>query len=180
MRRINRLSPIIHCAALLVSFMFIAQQAQSQRTFDTSVSVSEFALAHARWEAANHRRALAKILVPMLEIYSPTGALIYHGTQSDTGHAVGVLASLPATPSPSPPPDTQMGLSDILDISPDLARWKNTILSRHHFVVVSISVQGKWKISNAYSEQNHAVDSIPKRPGVDIDVVHINLIFPGN
>jgi len=176
----NCLSPIARCVALLILLVFIvpSAQAQSRRTFDANVSVAEFGLAHANWEHANHRPPLKKLLVPMLDIYSPTGALIYHGTQSDTGRAARILASLPNIPFPHPSSDAQMGLNDILGMSPDLTKWTHTILSNHHFVVVSISVQGKWKRSNAYSEQNHAVDSIPKRPGVNIDVVRVNLIFP--
>jgi hypothetical protein len=87
------------------------------------------------------------------------------------------IGSIVATPAPSP--DVQMDLDEILEITPELAQRKNNILGRHHFVVVSISVDSKGlSKSSPYYEQNHAVDSVAKRWGLDIDVVRINLIFP--
>lgn len=167
--------------ALCFLFTFILH-AQSHRNFDVSMSVGDLAQAYGRWEMAHRgpHTGIEKILVPMLEIYSPNGALIYHGTQSDTGRAQQVLRSLPAVPSPPPSPEVKMSLSEILEMTPALAKWKSTILSGHHFVVFSLSMQGHWNKPNAYSEQNHAVDTIPRRPGVNIDVVRINLTFPQN
>ena len=180
MARKNNLSLIVRCIVILFLFPFatVVAQAKTHRTFSTSVTINTFGNAYHRWDIANHRSPTQKIMVPMLEIYSPSGVLIYHGAQDDAGCAAQVLSSLPSVPSPPPSRNVHVSLNDILDISPDLSKLKETILSGHHFTVVSFSVRGKWSQPNAYSVQNHAVDSIPKRPGVDIDVVYINLIWP--
>ena len=171
---------VLRCAVLIACLLTAVSQAQSHRTFEISMSVGELGKAYGYWERTHHQpqAGVEEILVPMLEIYSPDGVLVYHGTQSDTARAAQVLDALPAHPSPPPSPKVKMSLGEILEMTPALAKLKPTIVGDHHFVVVSISMQGHWSKSNAYSEQNHAVDSIPKRPGLGIDIVRINLVFP--
>ena len=170
---------VARCAILILLLLTATSQAQSHRIFDISMNGGELAKAYGHWEMTHHRSpaGVEKILVPMLEIYSSDGHLIYHGTQGDTARAPQVLGALPAHPYPPPSPETQMSLDEILEMTPSLAKLKPTIVGDHRFVVVSISMQGHWSKSNAYSEQNHAVESIPKRQGVDIDVVRIYLSF---
>jgi hypothetical protein len=171
---------IVLSIALTLSLFGYASEAQSRRMYDVKMSVQDMANGYARWEMAHNRPHQGEIMLPMLEIYSPDGTLIYHGGQNDTGRAAQVLDSLPALPSSPPSLADKMSLSEMLDMTPDLAKYKSTILNAHHFVVISLSMQGDWKKSNAYTEQNHAVDSIPKRQGVNLDVVRINLSFPQN
>jgi hypothetical protein len=171
---------IICLAALLFPSFCVRSGAQTHRVFDANMDAGQLAEAVAHWEKAHNAPHNGKILVPMLDVYAPDGTLIYHGGQDDTGHAAQILNALPAHPSPPPSPAIKMSLDEALAMTPELAKLKDTILSAHHFVVISISMKGKWTISNPYTEQNHAVDSIPRRPGVDIDVIRINMVFPKN
>jgi len=183
MDKTKRLSSPTVPVLLLFAFAPFLAQAQSQRTFDTNLPVADFVFKHGTWEHDHGKLSgpTETVPVPMLDIYSPSGILIYHGAKKDAGRAAQILDSLPALPSPAPAPDAQMSLGEILQMTPDLAKSKDTILSSHHFVVVSISAQAKGiQKTDPFNVQNQAVASIPKRPGVDVDVVHINLVFPKN
>jgi hypothetical protein len=183
--RARCLSLIVNFVTVSFTFTLIVSQAHSQRTLDTSMQAGEFGSRDTLWEDAHGRRQgpTETVFVPMLDIYSPVRTLIYHGTDHDTERVGQILSLLPTVPSsaPSPSPDVQMSRGEILEITPELAKWKDSILSGYHFVVVSISVQSNSLTKHSpYYIQNHAVDSIPTRLGVEIDIVHINLASPRN
>ncbi len=158
-------------------------RAQARRTFDTSIAAAELGRQYTLWIHAHHTGPLplVRIDIPMLDIYSPAGDLVYHGTQTKTGQAAQVLNALPHLPSLTSRSDVEIPLGVMLEMTPQLAQWKRSIMDSQNFVVVSISVRDKkLKKSSPYYVQNQAVDSIPRQPGVGIDVVHIDVNFPGD
>lgn len=164
---------------LLLSFVFVSPRTTSPHVYTTTMLASQLARQHAMWEYNQGRQPKSYlIMIPQLDIYSPSGKLIYHGTEHDISKTPQVLEALPKLPSPAPPPDAQMSLPEILESTPDLAKWKNTILNRHDYVVVSTSVSDSEITKRSpYYPQNHAVDLIASRSRVKIDVVRINIKF---
>jgi len=160
--------------------MPLTSKAQTQVFYDANLTIQELSEAYSRWERAHNQPHLPTIFVPLLDIYNPEGKLIYHGDERDTAKAAQILNSLPNIPLAPPSSGVMLGINDVLEITPAATKWKSAILNKHHFVVVSYSIRGSGKISNDNSAQNHAVDSIPRRRGVDIDIVRLNIVLPKN
>ena len=148
-------------------------------TVSIQMNMTEHSAALLNWQHAHNIKSVwgQKVWIPFLDVYSPSGQLIYHGEHTDAQRALEVLKALPKTEGTPPHAELHMTLPEVLDLSPDLKRLKAPILENHHYVVVSTSLFKADGGSNS-AIQDTALNELKKRVRTNIDIVQIYLVPP--
>ncbi len=143
------------------------------------MSMTEHAAALLNWQHAHNIKSVwgQKVWIPFLDIYSPSGVIVYHGEHTDANRALEVLEALPKIKGASPDAKLYMTLPEVLDLSPDLKKLKTSILDNHNYVVgFNLTFQSRRRFKSAI--QNAAVNALKKQLRTNIDIVQIYLVPP--
>jgi hypothetical protein len=146
----------------------------------TRMGTTEFCIGLMNWQNKHHMKVVdgQKVWLPTLDIYSPSGTLLYHGFHTDVNHTREVLESLRKRKEAIPNAGQYMSLPEVLDSTPELANFKNSMLEDHHFVVVSTAYFNAHDHASESRIQEDAVNAFQKQTPPDVDFVHIYVVRP--
>jgi hypothetical protein len=105
---------------------------------ESKVSGTKYLYSYARW-ASKHIAAKGemRVVLPSVNIYDPSGVVVYHGEK--VASDADVLEHLPQRIQGLRSSGIYPGLQDALEMLPDLANDKSSILSSGRYSVVSIT-----------------------------------------
>ena len=134
---------VMSASSLCVVLAFVLQPilAQSQTPTDTAnASVEEFTHAYIQW-LKQHPDAIKspqiKLDMPALDLYSPSGVSIYHGTNSAKNAAF--LRTLPKSIPATSATVIQPSLREMLEMFPQFKAQKDALLADGHYTVFAVT-----------------------------------------
>jgi hypothetical protein len=107
---------------------------------ESKLSAQNYAYAYGAWAMSHLKDTSDKrldLVVPSVDIYDSSGATIYHGQKVEND--VGVLENLPQRVQGLRASGLRPSLSEALEMFPELAKEKSSILSAGRYSVISIT-----------------------------------------
>lgn len=157
--------------AVCVGFAGLAAETAVVR--ECKIAAQTYAGAYADW-ALDHMKdkgdVSLSLSLPSVDIYDPSGAVVYHGQKVDSDAAV--LESLPQKAQGLHAGGLHPSLRDLLAMVPELGKEKASILSGGRYSVVSFTSSGCPKCPL----QDAAVAKLKRRAAqANINVLEVHL-----
>jgi len=107
---------------------------------ESKVSAQNYAYAYGAWAMSHLKDSSDKrldLVLPSVDIYDPSGTAIYHGQKVEND--ISVLQNLPQRVQGLRATGIHPSLSEVLEMFPELAKEKSSILSGGRYSVISIT-----------------------------------------
>ena len=126
----------------------------------STVASSVYEMAYLKWCPGHQPGSPRQIRIklPSIDIYDARGALVYHGEGADGNAAV--VNSLPRQIRALRPSGTHPNLKDALEMTPNFANVRSSILSGGRYTVLALSSSSQ---CSKCPLQNEAVANLKKR-----------------
>jgi len=151
---------------------FIPGQANNQTSI-TSMPYDNFVRAYLQWfghhpEAVGGQK-LIRMDMPAIDLYSPTGELLYHGTDSSENAAFlkSLLKEIPGKKSN----DVRPSLKEAIEMLPDFKKHEDELLSDKRYTVFAVTYPNDAECKR----QNEAVAQLRTSGQSKIRVLEVRL-----
>jgi hypothetical protein len=158
---------------IIASLVLGAAPAQSghQTSGIANASVNEMATGYLQWWRYHPpAEKVPKLVMPFIDLYSPSGASIYHGADSEKNAAF--IRGLPRNIPRSGTAETRPTLKEAIEMVPEFKARESELLSDKRYTVFAVTYE-HWDQSKA---QNDAIAKLRERASqIGIRVLEVRL-----